>query len=103
MAAPQRGRAGPAGPLRLKPATFPAFQEGSSTVALIDDIAHALDTGEPTRGGVRLARRNAELIFGFIESHLRGGARVPMPLATHPLTLRRDRAPRQPTYEPVKQ
>ena len=87
----------------LKPATFPAFQEGGSTVALIDDIAHALDTGEPTRGGVRLARRNAELIFGFIESHLRGGARVPMPLAAHPLTLRRDRAPRQPTYELVEQ
>ena len=85
----------------LKPASFPAFQEGGSTVALIDDIAHALDTGEPTRGGVRMARRNAELIFGFIESHLRGGARVPMPLETHPLTLRRDRAPRQPTYELV--
>ncbi len=85
----------------LRPASFPAFEPGSSTVALIDDIAHALDTGEPTRGGVRLARRNAELVFGFIESHLRGGARVPMPLATHPLTLRRDRAPRQPTYEPA--
>ena len=30
-----------------------------------------------------------------------GGARVPMPLESHPLTLRRDRAPRQPTYEPL--
>ena len=85
----------------LVPAEFPPYEDGSSTVRLIEDLAHSLDTGEPTRGGVRVARTNIGLIFGFIESHRRGGARVRMPLEDSPLVLRRDRAPRQPKYEPA--
>lgn len=84
----------------LEPDKFPAYEDGSSTVRLIEDLAYSLDTGEPTRGGVRVARTNIGLIFGLIESHRRGGARVPMPLEESPLILRRDRAPRQPKYEP---
>lgn len=77
---------------------FPPFAPASSTVRLIEDLVHSLDTGEPPRGGVRLARTNTELIFAFVESHLRGGARVGLPLEGSKYRLQRDRAPRQPKY-----
>ncbi len=82
----------------LAPGEFPPFDPASSTVRLIEDLVHALDTGEPPRGGVRLARTNTELIFAFVESHLRGGARVGLPLEGSRHRLQRDRAPRQPKY-----
>ena len=56
--------------------TFPEYEQASSTQRLIEDLVAALDRGDPeTRGGVRVARANMELIFGFVESHRRGGAR----------------------------
>ena len=78
--------------------TFPEFERTSSTANLIKDLVHALDTGEPTRGGVRCAHANTELIFAFMESHLRNGARVDLPLKGSKLRLKRDRAPRQPKF-----
>ncbi len=90
------GRPGP-----LTPAEFPSFADSSSALGIVDDLVHALDTGEPPRGGVRVARQSTELIFAFIESHQRGGARVDIPLKGSRYQLRRDRAPRQPRYEPV--
>ena len=84
---------------RLRRGAFPDFRRRSSTVCLIEDLVHGLDTGEPPRGGARMARANTELIFAFIESHRRGGARVELPLQESPYRLRRDRAPRQPKYE----
>ena len=60
--------------------SFPDVPQRSSTLRLIEDIVHSLDTGEPPRGGVRVAYASTELIFGFIESHRRGGVRVPIPL-----------------------
>lgn len=73
----------------------------SSTLLLIEDLVHALDTGEPTRGGVRVAQVNTEIIFGMIESHRRGGARVSLPLADNALRfVPRNSAPRQPKYAP---
>jgi predicted dehydrogenase len=96
-----RRRADGGGGRRLVEAPFPPFQPASTTLRLIEDLVHALDTGEPTRGGVRLAYRNTELIFGFIESHRRGGARVALPLEGNTLRfIRRGRAPRQPRYAP---
>ncbi|MGI8423319.1 MAG: Gfo/Idh/MocA family protein [Chloroflexota bacterium] len=84
---------------RFETAPFPRFQRASSTLRLIEDLVHALDTGEPTRGGVRLAKANLEVILAFIESHRRGGARVSLPLSDCALRLdRRDLQPRQPTY-----
>jgi predicted dehydrogenase len=74
---------------------FPEFERRSPTVRLIEDLVQALDTGNPTRGGDRVARANTELIFGFIESHLRGGERVPLPLESSTLRLCRDVRPRQ--------
>jgi predicted dehydrogenase len=77
---------------------FPDFEVKSSTVCLIEDLVNALDTGNPTRCGVRLARANQELIFAFLESHQQGGARVGFPLTGSRYRLARDSAPRQPKY-----
>ena len=79
---------------------IPEFEPASATLNLIEDLVQSLDTGEPERGGVRVAYANNELLFAFIESHLRGGARVELPLKDSKLYLLRDRAPRQPLYEP---
>ncbi len=83
----------------LRSGAFPAFEKASSTQRLIEDLVHALDTGEPTRCGVRLARANNELIFAFVESHVRGGARVELPLEGSRFYLKRERGPQQPKYE----
>lgn len=73
----------------------------SATLNLVKDIVHALDTGEPTRGGAEVAYWNMQIIFGFIESHRRGGARVELPLTNHDLRfIRRDHVARQPKYAP---
>ena len=83
----------------LEEAPALAYTPGSNTLRLVGDLVQALDTGGPTRGGVRVARANTEIIFGFIESHRRGGARVSLPLEDCRLRLiRRARAPRAPRY-----
>ena len=81
------------------PEAFPEFERTSSTANLIKDLVHALDTGEPTRGGVQCAYASTELIFGVIESHLRGGARVELPLTNSKVRLQRDPTARQPRIE----
>lgn len=81
------------------PEAFPEFERASSTANLIKDLVHALDTGEPTRGGVQCAYASTELIFGVIESHLRGGARVELPLTNSKVRLQRDPTARQPRVE----
>ena len=83
----------------LRRGSFPPVTRNSSTVNLIMDLVQALDTGQPPRGGVRIARANTELIFACIESHRRGGARVRLPLAGSDLRLERRSAPRQPRFE----
>ena len=83
------------------PEAFPEFEPTSSATNIIRDLVHALDTGNPTtRGGVRVAHASTELIFAFMESHLRKGARVELPLKGSKLRLQRDRAPRQPRFSP---
>ena len=81
-------------------APFPQWQPASANLRLVEDLVHALDTGEPPVGGVRVAYAATELIFAAIESHLRGGARVELPLTGSTVRLERDRAPRQPSFEP---
>jgi len=88
-----RGRSG------LVRGEFPAYQRASSTLRLVEDLVHSLDTGEPPRGGIRNARASTELIFGVIESHLRGGSRVDMPLEGSSIRLERGVAPRQPKFQ----
>ena len=84
--------------LQIVPA--PETHANSSTLRLIEDLVHSLDTGQRPRGGVRAARAGTELIFGLIESHLLSGARVSLPLAKRTTRLARDWTPRQPKYRP---
>ena len=77
---------------------FPEFQPASWTLGIIEDLAHSLDTGEPTKGGTRVALAGMEIIFGVIESHRNGGARVELPLSHRSTTLNRAMAPRQPRF-----
>ena len=71
-----------------------SFEPASSTVRLVEDLVHSLDTGEPPRGGVRVARASTEMIFAVVESHLEGGSRVELPLADCRLRLDRNRPPK---------
>ncbi len=84
----------------LGPGTYPPFEPGSPAVHLVMDLVQSLDTGAPTRGGVRIAQRNTELIFACLQSHLRDGARTPLPLAGSELRLQREVTPREPRYHP---
>jgi hypothetical protein len=77
---------------------YPEPPIASSTLSLIEDLVHALDTGQPTRGGPRISLASTELIFALIESHQRGGARVSLPLAQRSLRMERSRGPNQPKY-----
>jgi len=86
----------------LAPAVFPQFGGKRSTLVLVEDLVHALDTGEPPRGGVRVARSNMELIFAFVESHVRGGLKIDLPLTASSYRLDRQRQPGQPTYQPIE-
>lgn len=81
------------------PDTFPKFVRASSTANLIQDLVRALDTGEPTRGGVRCAYASTELIFGIIESHLQNGAQIELPLKNSKIRLQRNPSARQPRVE----
>ena len=83
----------------LRTDEFPQFEKSSSTANLIQDLVNALDTGQLTRGGVRVAKASTELIFAFMESHLRSGARVNLPLKDCKLRLKRDVSPRQPRFQ----
>ncbi len=71
----------------------------SPTVRCIEDIANALDTGAPTRGGMAAAYANAELIFGMLESQKRDGARVAIPLVESTSVFKpTNLGPRQPKF-----
>ncbi len=80
--------------LDLQP--FEAIPPASSTLRLIEDLVHSLDTGEAPRGGVRKALATMEIIFGFIASHQQGGARVQLPIQDRSLRLQTKTKPRQP-------
>lgn len=82
----------------LQPQPFGAVPPASSTLCLIEDLVHALDTGEPPRGGVRKALTTMELIFGFVASYQQGGARVALPLQERSLRLQTNTQPRQPKF-----
>lgn len=85
----------------LSPPEPLSYVPASSTLRLIEDLVHALDTDEPTRGGVRVAQLNTQIIFGFIESYRRGGARVKLPLNESSLRFApRESKPKLPRYAP---
>jgi predicted dehydrogenase len=94
-----------ADPGRAGPGTkeeFPDFPNISTTQAIIEELVNALDTGDPTtRGGVRQAHASTELIFALMESHLRGGQSVELPLKSN-IRLQRDFDPQSEQYRPGK-
>ena len=85
----------------ITPEPFPEFEPASSTLMIIEDLVQALDSGGPTRGGVKTARAADELTYAFVESHLRGGARLDLPLEGSRLRLDRNPAPRPVLLEPL--
>jgi predicted dehydrogenase len=82
----------------LVEAPFPEYPRTSTTLTLVNDLVHSLDTGEPTRGGPDVVYANTELIFGCIESHRQKGARIELPLTDSKTYLRRDVAAKQPKF-----
>ena len=84
----------------ITPEPFPDFEPASSTLMIIEDLVQALDSGGQTRGGVQVARAGDELTLAFVESHLRGGARVNLPLKGSRLRLDRNPEPRPVLFEP---
>jgi len=85
---------GPGGGRKLVAEKFPEFEHASTTLRIIEDLVHALDTGKPTRGGVRVAKAGMDITMGFVESHRRNGARVHLPLKDSKLKLARGLAGR---------
>lgn len=84
-----------------EPTVTLTYTPASSTVRLIEDLVHALDTGESTHGGIDVAYANTEVLFAMLESHRQGGIRITLPLADSPLAFDpADLAPRQPKYAP---
>jgi len=82
---------------------FPAYEPASTTLRIIEDLVRSMDTGEPTQGGVRVARANTEIIIGLIESGLRGGAAVELPLKGNRLRLQRSFDPTDVDFKPNNQ
>ena len=54
----------------------------SATVATIRSLIHELETGERTTGNIDVTMQSVEVQFGLVESHLQGGARVTLPIAS---------------------
>ncbi|MEM7133995.1 MAG: Gfo/Idh/MocA family oxidoreductase [Chloroflexota bacterium] len=88
----------PQGRTGLVTEDFPEVPPASSTLRLVEDLVHSLDTGEPSRCGPRVALLNMELIFGFIESHRKGGVRISLPIQDRTLRMQRNHTPRQPKF-----
>ena len=79
---------------------FPDFEAGSTTLAIVEELVAAIDSGDPTtRGGIRQAQASNELIFAFMESHRRGGRPVDLPLDSN-IRLQRDFNPQTEKYRP---
>ena len=89
---------GQAGPGTLE--EFPDFEAGSTTLAIIEELVAAIDSGDPTtRGNIREAQASNELIFAFMESHRQGGRPVDLPLESN-IRLQRDFDPQGEQYRP---
>ena len=76
------------GRLRKMPAAEAPIESG--TPKGFEDLAAALDEDGEALGNIRLACRSQEIIFGLIESHRRGGARVRLPLENRALAIAPD-------------
>ena len=71
------------------PAAERAFRpEGESpTVCTIRDLIREIETGERTQGNIDVTLQSVEVQFGLAHSHLRGGARVSLPVEDRSLYI----------------
>ena len=66
---------------------LPDFEKQSSTVRLIKDLLHALETDGHTLQGPRVAALSVEIALAVVASHRQGGARVRLPLKNRRLWM----------------
>ena len=61
------------------------YDPRSSSLQCVEDLCQSLDTGTDPRGGNAgsVSLQNMHLIFGFVESYAKGGAKVQLPLVNH--------------------
>lgn len=64
----------------LSERVVPASRTGTGTINSIEALVRAVKEGKNPGYDIRLAVRNQEVLFGFVYSHLEGGAKVPFPL-----------------------
>lgn len=69
---------------------FPDVEIESGTVKCIEDLVDAIENGRETQGNIHLARRSQEIILGIVESHRRGGVRVPLPMENRVMYVGRE-------------
>lgn len=73
---------------RLELESLPAPPVESGTVNGLRELVAALDGDAEPSGGIDRARASQGIIFAWVESHRRNGARVPLPLSNRQLTIR---------------
>ncbi len=66
-----------------EPLVLPEFED--STVCIIRDLIHGIETDESTKGNVEIAHLGTEICLAVAESHIRGGSRVDLPLENRTL------------------
>ena len=78
---------------------FPDYEWKSSTLALVEDLVHSLDTGEPSRCGARgrAGQHRADFCSDRVASE--GGARVELPLVGSTIRMERGIPAKQPRFE----
>ena len=73
------------------------FEKSSSTLNLIYDLVASIDNSKPHMGGIEVSVMSTEIIFGFIQSHLKHSP-VKFPYESLSIKLNRDFKPRTPKY-----
>ena len=73
------------------------FEKTSSTLNLIYDLVASIDNSKPHMGGIEVSVMSTEIIFGFIQSHLKHSP-VKFPYESLSIKLNRDFKPRTPKY-----
>jgi predicted dehydrogenase len=64
----------------LREQPFPGVTAYSATQFALEDLARAVEEGRPTLGNVEVTHQATECCFAVAASHLRGGARVELPV-----------------------
>lgn len=68
-------------------ALYPSVEPRSATLACLEDMLDALETGRPSLGNIEVTHRATELCFAVAESHRLGGKRVSLPLTNRDLYI----------------